>query len=76
LKESIANSQELLVDLKGQSSQFDEEQQILTQRREIIIEERASLRAALDSHSQKRETLTSRIEELNIQIQQKRAGSE
>ena len=72
LKESIANSQELLVDLKGQSSQFDEEQQILTQRREIIIEERASLRAALDAHSQKRETLTSRIEELNIQIQQKR----
>jgi chromosome segregation protein len=74
LKESIANSQELLIDLKGQSSQFDEEQQILTQRREIIIEERASLRAALDSHSQKRETLASRIEELNIQIQQKRVA--
>ena len=74
LQESITNSQELLVDLKGQSSQFDEEQQILTQRREIIIEERASLRATLDSHSQKRETLTSRIEELNIQIQQKRAA--
>ncbi|MDC0501555.1 chromosome segregation protein SMC [Euryarchaeota archaeon] len=74
LKESIVNSQELLIDLKGQSSQFDEEQQILTQRREIIIEERASLRAALDSHSQKRETLASRIEELNIQIQQKRVA--
>ena len=74
LQESITNSQELLVDLKGQSSQFDEEQQILTQRREIIIEERASLRATLDSYSQKRETLTSRIEELNIQIQQKRAA--
>ena len=74
LKESIANSQELLIDLKGQSSQFDEEQQILTQRREIIIEERASLRAALDSHSQKRETLASRIEELNIQIRQKRVA--
>lgn len=72
LKESISKSRDLLVDLKGQASQFDEEQQILTQRRETIIEERASLRATIDTCSQKRETLTSRIEELNIQINQKR----
>ena len=38
LKESISESRELLVDLKGQASQFDEEQQILTQRRETIVE--------------------------------------
>ena len=33
LKSSITNSRELLVDLKGQASQFNEEQQILTQRK-------------------------------------------
>ena len=71
---SISKSRELLVDLKGQASQFDEEQQILTQRRETIIEERASLRASIDNCSQKRETLRSRIEELNIQINQKRTA--
>ena len=74
LKESISESRELLVELKGQASQFDEEQQILTERRETIVEERAGLRAALETRSQKRETLTSRIEELNIQIHQKRVA--
>ena len=71
LNTSISQSRELLVDLKGQASQFDEEQQILTKRREVIVEERASLRANLESFSQKRETYGSRVEELNIQINQK-----
>lgn len=72
LKSSITKSRELLVDLKGQASQFNEEQQILTQRREVIVEERAILRANLESSSQKRETFGSRVEDLNIQINQKR----
>ncbi len=74
LKESISKSKELLIDLKGQASQFDEEQQILTQRREIIVDERATLRATLETSSQKRVTLTSRIEELNLQIHQKKSA--
>ena len=72
LKESIQRSKELLVDLKGQASQFNEEQQILTDRREVIVEERASLRASLETQSQRRQTFNSRIEDLNIQINQKR----
>ena len=72
LKESIQRSKELLVELKGQASQFNEEQQILTDRREVIVEERASLRASLETQSQRRQTFNSRIEDLNIQINQKR----
>ena len=71
LEKSIQNSRELLIDLKGQASQFNEEQQILTQRRETILEERASLRASLETRSQNRQTFNSRIEDLNIQINQK-----
>ncbi len=74
LEESIQSSRELLIDLKGQASQFNEEQQILTQRRETIVEERASLRASLETRSQNRQTFNSRIEDLNIQINQKRAA--
>ena len=74
LEESIKNSRELLIDLKGQASQFNEEQQILTQRRETILEERASLRASLETRSQNRQTFNSRIEDLNIQINQKIAA--
>lgn len=74
LEESIQNSRELLIDLKGQASQFNEEQQILTQRRETILEERASLRASLETRSQNRQTFNSRIEDLNIQINQKIAA--
>ena len=74
LEESIQNSRKLLIDLKGQASQFNEEQQILTQRRETIVEERASLRASLETRSQNRQTFNSRIEDLNIQINQKRAA--
>ena len=74
LEESIQNSRELLIDLKGQASQFNEEQQILTQRRETIVEERASLRASLETRSQNRQTFNSRIEDLNIQINQKIAA--
>ncbi len=72
LEESITKSRELLIDLKGRASQFNEEQQILTQRRDTIVEERASLRASLETKSQNRQTLNSRIEELNVQINQKR----
>ena len=74
LEITIQRSRDLLIDLKGQASQFDEEQQILTQRRETIVEERASLRASLETRSQNRQTFNSRIEELNIQIEQKRAA--
>ncbi len=74
LEESIKTSRELLIDLKGQASQFNEEQQILTQRRETILEERASLRASLETRSQNRQTFNSRIEDLNIQINQKIAA--
>tara|TARA_B100001173_G_scaffold125739_1_gene109230 strand:- start:2883 stop:6872 length:3990 start_codon:yes stop_codon:yes gene_type:complete len=74
LEESIQSSRELLIDLKGQATQFNEEQQILTQRRETILEERASLRASLETRSQNRQTFNSRIEDLNIQINQKRAA--
>ena len=74
LETSIQKSRDLLVDLKSQASQFNEEQQILTQRRDTIVEERASLRASLETKSQKRQTFNSRIEELNIQINQKRAA--
>jgi len=72
LEESITKSKDLLIELKGRASQFNEEQQILTQRRDTIIEERASLRASLETKSQNRQTLNSRIEELNVQINQKR----
>jgi chromosome segregation protein len=74
LETSIQKSRDLLIDLKSQASQFNEEQQILTQRRDTIVEERASLRASLETKSQKRQTFNSRIEELNIQINQKRAA--
>ena len=74
LETSIQKSRGLLVDLKSQASQFNEEQQILSQRRDTIIEERASLRASLETQSQKRQTFNSRIEDLNIQINQKRAA--
>ena len=57
LEESITKSRELLIDLKGRASQFNEEQQILTQRRDTIVEERASLRASLETKSQNRQTL-------------------
>jgi hypothetical protein len=36
------------------------------------VEERASLRASLETRSQNRQTFNSRIEDLNIQINQKR----
>jgi chromosome segregation protein len=72
LTESINKSKTELIELNGQASQFDEEQQLLTDRREEIIGERASLRTSLDTMSQKRQTFSSRIEELSIQIQQKR----
>ena len=74
LETSIQKSRDLLVDLKSQASQFNEEQQILSQRRDTIVEERASLRASLETQSQKRQTFNSRIEDLNIQINQKRAA--
>ena len=72
LRESIDSSREVLKDLKSQSSQFDEEEKILTEKRDLLFEERASLRASLEGLSKERQTIRSRIDELNAQIQQKR----
>jgi len=72
LEKSIENSRNDLEELKTQSSQFDEEEKILTDKRDTLFEERASLRASLDSLSKERQTIRSRIDELNAQIQQKR----
>ncbi len=74
LEESIASSREVLKELKAQSSQFDEEEKILTEKRDLLFEERASLRASLEGLSKERQTIRSRIDELNGQIQQKRAA--
>ena len=68
---SINNADKELIQLKAKSSQFDEEQQILHDRRDIIVEERASLRAHIAKLSQDRQTLSSRVDELNSQIKQK-----
>lgn len=72
LEESIASSRDALKELKAQSSQFDEEEKILTEKRDLLFEERASLRASLEGLSKERQTIRSRIDELNAQIQQKR----
>ena len=71
LELSISTSKSELVELKGKSEQFDEEHQILTNRRDQLVGERASLRATLDQLSKERETIKSRINELNSQIRQK-----
>ena len=71
LTRSIKNADSELIELKAKSSQFDEEQQILHDRRDVILEERASLRAHVAKLSQDRQTLSSRVEELNSQIKQK-----
>ena len=71
LESSISTAKSELIELKGKSEQFDEEHQILTNRRDELVGERASLRAALDQLSKERETLRSRIDELNSQISQK-----
>jgi len=71
LESSISTAKSELIELKGKSEQFDEEHQILTNRRDELVGERASLRATLDQLSKERETLRSRIDELNSQISQK-----
>ena len=71
LTHSIKNAETELIELKAKSSQFDEEQQILHDRRDVIVEERASLRAHVAKLSQDRQTLSSRVDELNSQIKQK-----
>ena len=71
LESSISTAKSELIELKGKSEQFDEEHQILTNRRDELVDERASLRATLDQLSKERETLRSRIDELNSQISQK-----
>jgi len=71
LESSMKKADSELIELKEKSSQFDEEQQILNNRRDIIIEERSSLRAHLTQLSQDRQTVSSRVSELNIQIEQK-----
>jgi len=71
LNDSMKNADSELIELKAKSSQFDEEQQILHDRRDVIIEERASLRAHVAKLSQDRQTLSSRVDELNSQIKQK-----
>ena len=72
LKALVETSESQLVELRGQASQFDEEQKLLNNRRDEIVEERASLRAHLDSLSQEQQTISSRMDELSIQIKQKR----
>ena len=71
INNSINNADKELIQLKAKSSQFDEEQQILHDRRDVIVEERASLRAHVAKLSQDRQTLSSRVDELNSQIKQK-----
>ena len=76
LQESKKSSEAVLVGLREKASQFDEEQKILTQRRETAVEERAILRAHLDSLSSEKQTISSRMEELIVQIKQKREAVE
>ncbi len=76
LQASRQSSEALLVELREKASQFDEEQKILTQRRETAVEERAILRAHLDSLSSEKQTISSRMEELIVQIKQKREAVE
>ena len=76
LESSISSSKSELLELKGKSEQFDEEHQILTNRRDELVDERASLRATLDQLSKERETIRSRINELNAQIRQKNMAAE
>ena len=45
LESSISTAKSELIELKGKSEQFDEEHQILTNRRDELVGERASLRA-------------------------------
>ena len=51
LESSISTARSELIELKGKSEQFDEEHQILTNRRDELVGERASLRASLDQLS-------------------------
>jgi len=76
LQASKKSSEGTLVELREKASQFDEEQKILAQRRETAVEERAILRAHLDSLSAEKQTISSRMEELIVQIKQKREAVE
>jgi len=71
LQASIQKAEESLTDLKLQASQFNEEHQILSERRDEIVDERASLRAHVDQMQTQREAIKARLEGLVESIRNK-----
>ena len=71
LEGSIQKAEESLSDLKLQASQFNEEHQILSTRRDEIVDERASLRAHVEQMQTQREAIKSRLEGLVESIRNK-----
>ena len=73
LDESIQKAEESLKELKLQASQFNEEHQILSGRKDEIVDERASLRAHVEQMQTQREAIKSRLEGLVESIRNKEA---
>lgn len=71
LQTSIQKAEESLKELKLQASQFNEEHQILSGRKDEIVDERASLRAHVEQMQTQRETIKARLEGLVESIRNK-----
>ena len=71
LQTLIDKAEESLKELKLQASQFNEEHQILSGRKDEIVDERASLRAHVEQMQTQRETIKSRLEGLVESIRNK-----